>query len=69
MCVFLVTQLLWLLAKFVIGLDPVNRLNHTSWVAVNTQTDSLKSVRNRYVIEVVSCVLRCQVACRIFLFV
>ena len=30
----------------------VNRLNHTSWMAVITPTDRPKSVRNRCVIEV-----------------
>ena len=34
------------------GWDPVNRFNHTSWVAVFTLTDRPKSVRNRCVIEV-----------------
>ena len=29
----------------------VNKVNHTSWVAVVTPTDRPKSVRNRYVIE------------------
>ena len=33
------------------GLDSVNWLNHTSWVAVVTQTDRPKSVRNRCIIE------------------
>ena len=33
-------------------LDPVNRFNHTSWVAFVTPTDRSKSVRNRCVIEV-----------------
>ena len=32
--------------------DPVNWFNHTSWVAIVTQTDRPKSVRNRCVIEV-----------------
>ena len=32
--------------------DPVNRFNHTSWVAIVTLTDRPKSVRNRCVIEV-----------------
>ena len=34
--------------------DPVNRFNHTSWIAIVTQTDQYrpKSVCNRYVIEV-----------------
>ena len=30
---------------------PVNKVNHTSWVAVVTPTDRPKSVRNRFVIE------------------
>ena len=30
---------------------PVNQVNHTSWVAIGTPTDRLKSVRNRSVIE------------------
>ena len=34
------------------GWDPVNRFNHTSWVAIVTPTDRPKSVRNRCVIEV-----------------
>ena len=33
------------------GWDPVNRFNHTSWVAIIAQTDRPKSVRNRCVIE------------------
>ena len=33
------------------GRDPVNRFNHTSWVAIATPTDRPKSVRNRCVIE------------------
>ena len=36
--------------------DPVNRVNRTSWVAVVTQTDRPKSVRNRCVIEMFGCV-------------
>ena len=38
------------------GWDPVNRFNHTSVVAIVTQTDRPKSVRNRCVIEVFCCV-------------
>ena len=34
------------------GCDPVNRFNHTSWVAVVTPTDRPKSVRNRCEMEV-----------------
>ena len=34
------------------GWDPVNRFNHTSWLAIVTPTDRPKSVRNRCVIEV-----------------
>ena len=30
---------------------PVNKVNHTSWVAVVTPTNRPKSVRNRYVIK------------------
>ena len=37
---------------------PLNQVNHTSWVAVVTLTDRLKSVRNRCVIE-----LFCGVVC------
>ena len=33
------------------GWDPVNRFNHTSWVAIVTPTDRPKSVRNHCVIE------------------
>ena len=48
MCVLLITRLL----KLWEGWDPVNRFNHTSWVAIVTPTDRPKSVRNRCVIEV-----------------
>ena len=41
---------------------PVNKVNHTSWVAVVTPTDRPKSVRNRYVIE-----LFCDVVCGVIL--
>ena len=34
------------------GLGPVNRFNHTSWVAVVTPTNRPKAVRNLCVIEV-----------------
>ena len=34
------------------GLDPVNRFNHTSWVAIVTPTNHPKSARNRCVTEV-----------------
>ena len=34
------------------GWDPVNRFNHTSWVAIVTSTDRHKSARNRCVMEV-----------------
>ena len=44
------------------GWDPVNRFNHTSWVAVVTPTDRPKSVGNRCVIEVLVACLCCQVA-------
>ena len=50
-------------------LDPENRFNHTSWVAVDTPTDRLKSVRNRCVIEVLVGFLCCHVAFWIFLWV
>ena len=36
---------------------PLNRVNHTSWVAVVTPTDRPKSVRNRCVIELFCCVV------------
>ena len=39
------------------GWDPVNRFNHTSWVAIVTPADRPKSVRNRCVIEVFGGVL------------
>ena len=32
-------------------IGPVNQVNHTSWIAVDTPTDRPKSVRNRCVIE------------------
>ena len=32
-------------------IDPINRFNHTSWVAIVTKTDCSKSVRNGCVIE------------------
>ena len=44
------------------GWHPVNRFNHTSWVAVVTPTDRPKSVRNRCVIEVFMACLCCRVA-------
>ena len=34
------------------GWDPLNRFNHTKWVAIVTQTDRPKSLRDRCVIEV-----------------
>ena len=34
------------------GWDPVNRFNHTSWMAIVTPTDRPKTARNRCVIEV-----------------
>ena len=46
------------------GWDLVNRFNHTSWVAVVTQTYRLKSVRNRCVIEVFVAFLCCHFAFR-----
>ena len=33
------------------NVEPVNQVNHTSWVAVVTPTDRPKSVRNRCVIK------------------
>ena len=44
------------------GWAPVNRFNHTSWLAIVSPTDRPKSVRNRCVIEVfggVYVLLRC----------
>ena len=41
------------------NVGPVNRLNHTSWVAVVTPTDSPKSVRNRCVMELFCAVVFC----------
>ena len=46
MCVLLITRLLRLVGSW--AREPVN---HTSWVAVVTQTDRPKSVRNRCIIE------------------
>ena len=46
--------------------DPVNRFNHTSWVAIVTPTYRRKSVRNRCLIDVFGgvCVLsRCFLGC------
>ena len=43
----LITQLMRLVCW-----DPVIRFNHTSWVTMVTPNDRLKSVCNRYVIEV-----------------
>ena len=37
---------------------PVNQVNHTSWMAVVTQTDRPKSVRNRCVIELFCGIVR-----------
>ena len=48
------------------GWDPVNRLNHSSWMAIVTPTDRPKSVRNRYVIEVLVEFVCCHVACWVF---
>ena len=42
--------------------EPVHQVNHTSWVAIITPTDRLKSVRNRCVIE-----LFCGVVCVVLL--
>ena len=33
-------------------MDPVNRFNNTSWVAIVTPINRIKSVGNRYVIEI-----------------
>ena len=38
------------------GLAPVNRFNHTNWLAVVTLSDRPKSVHNRCVIEMFGCV-------------
>ena len=43
------------------GFDPVNRFNHTSWVAVVTPPDRSKSVRNRGGIDVLVAFLCCPV--------
>ena len=49
MCVFLITQLLWLVGRF----DHVNWFSHTSWMAVITPSDCPKSVHKKHcVIEV-----------------
>ena len=48
MYVLFITQPLRVVGR----LGTVNRFNHTSWVTVVTPTDSLKSARNRCVIEV-----------------
>ena len=40
------------LGSLAMGRSAGNWFNHTSWVAVVTQTDLAKSVRNRCVIEV-----------------
>ena len=37
------------------GFESFNYFNHTSWMAMVTQTNLPKSVRNRYVIEVFGC--------------
>ena len=50
------------------GWDPVNRFNHTCWLAVVTPTDRPESVRNRCVIEIFVGVLCCHVAFWIFLW-
>ena len=52
MCVLLITWLLRLVVRLESFNLAVNRLNHTSWVAIVTPTDHPKSVRNRCVIEV-----------------
>ena len=53
MCVLLITRFLRLVGR---EWNLVNRFNHTSLVAVVTPTERPKSVRNRCVIEVFSCV-------------
>ena len=50
MCVLLITRLLRLVGRLGSRKPPVK---HASWVAIVTQTDRPKSVRNRFVIEVV----------------
>ena len=47
MCVRLITRLC---GKWE-DKDPVNRFNHTSWVAIVSRIDRPKSVRNRCIIE------------------
>ena len=47
MCVLLITQLLLYVGR----LGPVNRFNHTSWVAAATLIGGPESVSNRCVIE------------------
>ena len=43
----------WLLAVAgSVRVGPVNQVNHTSWLAVVTPTDRVKSVRNRRLIEI-----------------
>ena len=49
--------------------DPINRFNHSSFVAVVTPTNRPKSVRNHSLIEVLGGVLCCDVAFWIFLLV
>ena len=54
----------------IVKVGPVNQANQTSWAAVVTQTDRLKSVRNRCVIELFlwRC-LCCHFALKTFLLV
>ena len=43
-------------AKLAMLTMPINRFNHSSWVAVITSTDRPKSVHNHCVVEVSSCI-------------
>ena len=63
MRVLLITLLLW----FVESWDPENWFNHTSWVAVVTQTDHPKTVHNYFEIDVLVMFLCYQGAFWIFL--
>ena len=51
MCVLLISRTAFAVTVW-LAWDPVNRFNHTSWMAVVTPTDHPKSVHNRCVIEV-----------------
>ena len=61
----LLTQLLRLVGR----LGSRKQVYHNSWVAIVTQTDRPKSVRNRCVVEVFGGVCVCQVAFLGFLWV